>query len=311
MNIVIAVPTRNRPDALGNCTRAALAHEPHTRILIVDQSDGAHANSSLPASTLITHIRSFESGVSKARNLALRLSDADIVIFVDDDCTVEPGLVKAMRAVFKDESVGMAFGTVVPAPHDSSDGYIVGFQPRRARLIRHSLAKVTDSGIGACMAIRVLAGREQGFDETLGPGATFPSCEEGDLALRMLQAGWSVAHVPDAQVVHHGFRPHSNGRVAARETWRGIAAAYLKHVRSGSPAGVVVYSCELWRVAWGVSSRVITLRRPFGVARLQGFLQGSLVAATFPLDRCRCLYETEQRSPNRGHSANQSSGLNR
>ena len=296
-DIAIAVPTRNRPDALGACVRALVDHEPGTSILIVDQSDAPQQDSDWLGSQHVRHVRSSAQGVSRARNLALQLCESDVLVFVDDDCTVQPGVVDAMRAVFDDPSVGVAFGTVTPAPHNAQRGYIVGFEPAQFRVFRRPMAKVQDAGIGACMGVRVAAGRETPFDETLGPGATFPSCEEGDLALRMLQAGWAVAHVPDAQVVHHGLRPHSDGRAAARETWRGIAAAYLKHVRSGSPAGVVVYGCEFWRVAWGVSSRIITLRRPFGVARLQGFLQGSLLAATFPLDRCRCLYETEPRSP--------------
>jgi len=238
----------------------------------------------------LLYIPTQSRGVARGRNEAVRRCTSDVLIFIDDDCTAEAGLADSVRAAFDDPTVGLAFGTVTPAGHDAAAGYIVGFEPRRARVLHGAINKVFDAGIGACMAVRVRAARDIPFDARLGPGSEFPSCEEGDLAYRMLCAGWSVAHVPEARVVHHGFRFHRDGHRASRDTGCGVGAAYVKHARLGDPAGCVVYLTEFARVLSSVGARVVRLQPPFNLASLQGFLEGSIRGATAPLDHQTRLY---------------------
>jgi len=238
----------------------------------------------------LLYIPTQSRGVARGRNEAVRRCTSDVLIFIDDDCTAEAGLADSMRTAFEDPGVGLAFGTVTPADHDTAAGYIVGFEPQRARVLHGAVNKVLDAGIGACMAVRVRAAREIPFDEQLGPGSKFPSCEEGDLAYRMLRAGWSIAHVPEARVVHHGFRSHQEGHRASRDTGCGVGAAYVKHARLGDPAGCIVYLTEFARVLGSVGARVMRLHRPFNLASLQGFLEGSIRGAKAPLDHQTRLY---------------------
>ena len=55
-------------------------------------------------------------------------------------------------------------------------------------------------------------GEACGFDEQLGPGGRLRSGEDRDLAARALAAGWWVLQIPDAFVIHHGFRTWLQGR---------------------------------------------------------------------------------------------------
>src|SRR4029079_12902918 len=70
-----------------------------------------------------------------------------------------------------------------------------------------------------------------GFDEQLGPGGRLRSGEDRALAGRAPAAGWWVLHIPDAFVVHHGFRTWIQGRSLTRRDWYGIGAAYAKQLK--------------------------------------------------------------------------------
>ena len=68
-----------------------------------------------------------------------------------------------------------------------------------------------------------------GYDERLGPGTRFPSAEDHDLSLRLLDAGCEVRHVPDAVVLHRSWRTR---RQLLRLRWayaRGVGGFYAKH----------------------------------------------------------------------------------
>src|SRR4029079_1375471 len=99
------------------------------------------------------------------------------------------------------------------------------------------IAKSRARGMGAGMAVRRRAVLSLGgFDEQLGPGGRLRSGEARDLAARALVAGWWVLQIPDAYVVHHGFRTWVEGRSLTRRDWFGIGAAYAKQLKIGNLA---------------------------------------------------------------------------
>jgi len=103
-------------------------------------------------------------------------------------------------------------------------------------------------GIGAGMAARrAEAVTLGGFDEMLGPGAPFPACEDGDLAVRALLAGFQVYETAKTSVTHFGFRTWAEGRELSRRDWLGIGAAYVKPLKCGRWAFVSVPAHELWQ----------------------------------------------------------------
>src|SRR5690606_38887608 len=153
-------------------------------------------------------------------------------------------------------------------------GFIPTYYPPRARVLRGRLAKLRDGGIGALMAVRRDAALAVGgFDERVGAGSDLAACEDGELAYRLLRAGWGLAHVPAASVMHHGFRRWADGRRYSYDTYRGIGAAYATHLRGGDPGGLALLA-QQFAVVLGGMVRAALQREPIGLARLLGLGAG-------------------------------------
>jgi hypothetical protein len=130
-----------------------------------------------------------------------------------------------------------------------------------------------------------------GFDEELGPGATFPSCEDGDAALRALLAGYAVCETDRTEVVHHGFRTLAEGRDLASRDWSGIGAAYAKPLRAGHWSALTVALYELAVcAALPAIGDLAHLRRPVGSMRSVHFLRGFASGMRVPFDPKLLLY---------------------
>jgi hypothetical protein len=185
------------------------------------------------------------------------------------------GLDALATALLNDPSAGIAFGSVIPADHDPRQGFIVGYVPTEQRRLTGRLGKLRDGGIGANMALRREAVEAVGgFDEFLGAGGFFPSCEDGDMAYRVLKAGYALLHVPHARVVHWGIRDWSSGSGLTRRTYMAVGAAYMKHLRRGDAAAATLLLQQVWFGVSNLAGALIRGRRPFGFGRLLALASG-------------------------------------
>lgn len=271
--VTVAICSRNRPDDLKRAVAAALrVLPPGAELLIVDQTSERTDCLTTPDPRARYEHRPGQ-GISLARNLSLHLARTDVVVFTDDDCGARPGMVESLSSAFKVPAVGLAFGTVIA--ETSRVGFIASHSPKRRRILRGRLAKLSDTGIGACMAVRRDAAiAVGGFDERLGPGAPLPSNEDGEFAYRMLLAGYAIAHIPEAIVDHWGARPWHDGRRYSYETYRAIAAAYAMHARVGDPVAPLLIAQQAAFILGNVGKSVLQRGRPSGFSALQGLLAG-------------------------------------
>jgi hypothetical protein len=158
--------------------------------------------------------------------------------------------------------------------------------------VRTLLGKCTARGMGAGMGVR----REElialgGFDEQLGPGSSFPSCEEGDAAVRVILSGYEVCETDRTSVVHHGFRTWAEGRELSRRDWFGVGAAYAKPLRVGRWAFLSVPAYELFvKAVWPPVADLLRLRRPRGALRGVHFLRGFAKGLVEPLDAASLVF---------------------
>lgn len=153
-------------------------------------------------------------GLSGARNTGVAATEADVVLFLDDDAVAEPGWAAALLACFTDPAVMAAGGTVEPAWEGGSApawfpaefGWVVGCSytgqytgPPGGR------ARVRNP-IGASMAVRRSAvDLVGGFSSALGRVGTLPvGCEETELCLRIDRElpGSTVLLEPASRVRH-------------------------------------------------------------------------------------------------------------
>jgi len=298
--VTAAICTRNRGAALATAVRSVLAsRHPSFRLLVIDQSTDEASRCAVEefaGDPRLRYLPSNAVGVSRARNLALRNADTDIVVFTDDDCEVHEGWLSVMQALFDEHpGVAQAFCSVRPGPHDAEREFVPAYEcSSGTRIVRTLLDKCTARGMGAGMAVRRQTVLDAGgFDEELGPGATFPSNEEGDLAVRLLMRGHQVCETDRTYVTHHGSRTFTEGRTLSRRDWVGIGAAYSKPLRVGALGIVPIALYELAFKAVGPAFVDLAhLRRPRGLARGAHFLNGFARGLLAPLDGERLLFKS-------------------
>jgi glycosyltransferase involved in cell wall biosynthesis len=289
--ITAVICTRNRGRAILKAAETVLSNtHPSFSLIVIDQSttdDTAACLAPLISEGKLTYIRTTTVGVSRSRNLGLRTAGTEIVAFTDDDCEVPPTWLEELQAVFSEQpSTAMVFCSVLAGPHSSADGFVPAYECQGTRTVHTLLDKCTARGMGAGLAIRrepVLA--LGGFDEELGPGGRFPSCEEGDAAVRCLLRGHDVCETSRTHVIHHGFRTWSEGRELSRRDWFGIGAAYAKPLRAGRWDFMPVPAYELMvKAVWPPIMDMLRLRRPKGLTRGLYFVRGFAKGLVEPLN---------------------------
>ncbi len=206
MSSVTAVMcTIGRPEALARTLPAlarACALLPGAEVLVVDQSAGGMG--ALVADHGFTHVVDTRVGVSRARNLAMRRANHEIVAFTDDDCVVPERWLLDHVAVLRDLSLAGSFGSVRGLPRGEADDT----DPTAEQRVRTSGEPPWDVGHSSNMALRRTAmERVGGFDERIGPGADgVQAGEDADLIVRLLRNGARLASGTGEPVQHLHWR---------------------------------------------------------------------------------------------------------
>jgi N-acetylglucosaminyl-diphospho-decaprenol L-rhamnosyltransferase len=160
-------------------------------------------------------------GFGAAHNQALRIAEGRYVVILNSDATPRVGALQALVG-FLDAHPGVAvagprlrypdgrvqpsrrrFPTVATLLFESTQ--LQRFWPDNAVLRRYYMADRSDDEpqevdwiVGACLCVRAQAAAEVGlFDERF-----FMYSEELDWCRRFRAAGWRVAYVPQAEVMH-------------------------------------------------------------------------------------------------------------
>ena len=239
---VVVVCTRDRGDLIVG-TIESILDNPNTdvEVIVIDQSRDHETRDALARFAELDRVRYIASGLpglSRARNLALASTDAELVLSTDDDCVVDARWIDANLAVFDEyPEAAIVFGDVVAPPEGlGGEGYAPENVAHDDFIVRSVRGwKSPDGinvGIGASMAVRKSVVDELGgYDELLGAGAELKSAEDTDMSLRALFAGHAVVHCTEVQVVHFGRRSHEEFRGLVRESMFSLGAVIGKLVR--------------------------------------------------------------------------------
>jgi glycosyltransferase involved in cell wall biosynthesis len=278
--LTVAVCTRNRGSRISSTIASILANDGDFVLLVVDQSDDSSTEASVASYSgdpRLRYVRSSTRGLGAARNVALHAADTAVVVFTDDDVVVPSEWARTMHTVFeRHPRVAVAFCNVEAGPHDPSAGFIPAYVRDEDQLVTTLVQKCRARGIGAGLAVRRDAALAiGGFDERLGAGGDFPSCEDGDIAVRALLDGWWVFETADVAVVHDGFRTWAEGRLLTRRDWLGIGAAYAKPLRRGRWRILPVIAYEgVGEALLRPLAELLRLRRPRGLMQAGYFWLG-------------------------------------
>jgi glycosyltransferase involved in cell wall biosynthesis len=268
----LVVATLGRGEELDGLLRS-LEHQTHSafRVLVVDQNDDARVTEALarhPA--LDTVLLRSAPGLSRARNVALRQLQADVIAFPDDDCVYPDGLLEAVARKLAGRPELDGIGGQAADP----EGRPSGRWPVRACAIEpDTLWNRANSH--TIFLRRELVERLQGFDEALGLGAGTPwhSGEEIELLVRALRHGARIEYDPELVVLHPARRLTSSGlRAIGRRDGASVGFILARH---GYPARVVARM--LVRPLGGAVMALLRRdpsRARFHVATLRGRLAG-------------------------------------
>lgn len=259
--VSVVIPSRDGAATLEACLRAACAAvEEGDEVVLVDDAsrDGSLAIAArFPCAVVALGAH---GGVSRARNAGARAARGELLLFVDDDCLLEPGAVEAARREYGDRRDLVLGGTYTLQPPDTD--FFSRFQ---SAFIHHLETRrpVPDYVAAHAMLLdRALFRRSGGFVEgaVLGRAA---GVEDVELSHRLRRAGCELA-MSEGLRVRHVFRfslrrSLANAARKAR-TWTAYSLAagdLLSDSGTASralKANVVLAGAGALLVAWGLAA---------------------------------------------------------
>lgn len=228
MTYTVIVPTYNRSDMLRECLGALVSEADTAQILVVDSSPNDESTEVVRHFPGIRYLRN-PAGIghlAASRRLGVEASDAEIVVFVDDDVLVRPGYLPALLTHFQDPDVGGVGGRISNGVAGEAD-----LSPEGVGRVLADTSLVgnftVDTGhpvevehlLGATMAYRMSALDSVGGIRDLFPGTCIR--EDTDTSMRVKQAGWKLVYEPLALGDHRPARYARGRRFDARYTYYG------------------------------------------------------------------------------------------
>jgi GT2 family glycosyltransferase len=221
--VTVAVPTVGRPRLLAECLDSIAGCDPlPSEVVLVDQSGDPEVGEVAERFGARLVVLA-EPNVARARNVGLRQAREDVLLFTDDDCTVDPSWVATGLELLREDPDRIVTGRVLFGGGDPPS-------------LRESETRHDHTGElrGDVLFTNNMAARPRdvlrfgGFDER------FPSAaEDNDLCYRWLRAGRRLWFEPSLVITHHGWRQPAELTDTYRRYWRGQGFFYGKHLRRG------------------------------------------------------------------------------
>jgi GT2 family glycosyltransferase len=240
---------------------AGLLKDGTFEVVVVDNAPARHdTRLLLQEFPGVRYVAEPRPGVAHARNRGLAECTGEVVAFVDDDTTVDPGWMRALLLAFDREPAAVCVtGLVLPseqetAPQQWFEQY-GGFAKGLDRVVHDRTANPTNSpiypylpgsfGTGANAAFRTEWLRAHGgFDPALGGGSPCVGGEDIDVLLRVVLGGDRLVYEPRALAWHPPHREMDTLRWQMYDYGRGLSAVLTKAALTDP------------RVAWDIARRI-------------------------------------------------------
>lgn len=261
----VVVPVRDRPELLA---RLLGSLGDLACIVVDDCSQRRDEIEKLARDAGAEYVRlDVHSGAAAARNAGMARVHSPLVAFVDSDCVVSSGWLRALIGHFGDPRVALVAPRVVTpsgptwlSVYESARSPL-DLGPDEGRVAPGTRLSYVPS---AAMVLRRAAVSGRCFDERLAAG------EDVDLVWRLVAGGWDVRYAPDVEVTHASdVRP---GAWLARRALYGSTAGPLarRHGDALAPARVSPFVAATWGL--------VGARQP--VAAVAACVAGTAVLAT-------------------------------
>lgn len=278
--VSVVIPTIGRPALLGRLLSSLRQCEPEAdEILVVDQSGDVEVARTVERfqSAGARRIECDPRGLAAARNVGLQAARHELLLWVDDDCTVADTWIKAARDCFAADGDAISTGSVYPVGDPRAvPSTIVDPYPRVYRDERRFDVLYPNNMAFARGRVLELGG----FDERL------PGAEDNDLCYRWLSAGRTLRYEPAMKVWHHDWRTREQLVALYIRYARYQGMLYAKHLRAGDTHMLRFLARDLVDGARALASAVVYGRPRWSDPRRgvwrglpSGFIRGLLVLA--------------------------------
>ncbi|MFT4216783.1 MAG: glycosyltransferase [Micropruina sp.] len=270
LRVSLVVGSMLRPEFLERfLVNVARQRTPVHQVIIVEQRD-VGAVESMVARLGVTEALVVPSapGLSRARNVGLRLVTGDIIGFPDDDCWYHPGtLSRVVNQFSSNADLGILCGRVV-----TSTGTMLRYPRKAGRIDRRT---VWHTAVSPGLFVRATTARQIGeFDEGIGVGSGTEagSGEETEYVLRGLEKGALAVYDPLVHVSHPSpedvqFRQASS--LGLRYGF-GMGTVLRRHGYGPLSAALAVLRPSIGSVVAAASGDMSLARFRFSVARGRG-----------------------------------------
>ncbi|MHB0937158.1 MAG: glycosyltransferase [Armatimonadota bacterium] len=259
MRTSVIICTKDRQDDLRAALRSLAAQTlPPDDVLVVDAGSEPALDDALirelRAAYRLRQLRT-APGLTKQRNLGIRESTGDIIVFFDDDVVLEPEYLRQVVAVFAGDAEGK-IGAVGGRITNAVPAGPVGWGERLRRLIRrvfllsdlgdgrlkasgfpalpHGLAegRFIECLSGCGMAFRRAVFALTPFDETL---SGYSYMEDVDISRQVLKQGYAIYYQPAARLAHNASpRARETSADVSRMLVRNYDYLFHKHWNTGA-----------------------------------------------------------------------------
>ncbi|HTC60119.1 MAG TPA: glycosyltransferase [Solirubrobacteraceae bacterium] len=223
-SVAVIISTAGREQQLEHCIRSLLAQRrAELEVVVVDNrpATGETLRAVEPImaeDSRVRYVAEQRVGLSVARNRGVTETNAEMVVFTDDDVVADAGWLEWLIAPFAEPDVTVACGMVLPLELETEAqkrfeqyaGFSKGMRRRSydlqsgpvpGRLLYPFVNGVI--GVGNNMAFRraeIIAGG--GFDPALGAGSAAGSCEETWAFSQAILRGGRIVYEPRALCWH-------------------------------------------------------------------------------------------------------------
>jgi len=198
-SVSVVIPVKDGSRYLAEVLAAVRAQAPQAELLVIDSGSRDESTAIARAGGATVHaIEAEEFGHGRTRNLGFSLTTGDVVCFLTQDATPEPGWLAGLLEPFASEDVGVVFGPQHPRP---------GASPMAARQVDRFFAQLEPDGdylSNVNAAYRRACWEEIRFRDV-------PYAEDQAFAADLAGTRWRKAYAPGAGVLHS----HDYGLLAA------------------------------------------------------------------------------------------------
>jgi len=223
--ISIIIPSHNSEKTIQENVRSLLKqnYKGQYEIIVVDSSKDKTPDivSQFPVKLLKQKPR----GPAAARNLGMKKSKGDTVVFIDSDCIAPRNWLKNLLKPLSNNNVIAVAGTYKTKNKESLIARLVGYEIEQRHEKMKNLKYIDFVASYNCAYRKTIFTKLGGFNEK------FTQAEDADLSFRVTKKNYKIKFQPSAYVYH--YHPDTLIKYLKQKFWRGYWKVFLysKHKR--------------------------------------------------------------------------------